>query len=685
MNKNEYNFDKSDMDYLTGLPGRSGIYHYYSELNDDDVLHAMFVDIDNFKRINDTYGHSMGDRLLVSVSRHIMQFSLGYVFRIGGDEFVILIDGNEVSSKEEVEQMAVSIIEGMENIDFRKDILSLISLSIGIVFDQRACQNLDDILNRCDAAMYQSKYNGKNRYTIYNSDDKSFEISRNIENEMEKALENGEFRLYLQPKVNMITSEISGAEGLSRWIHPRDGLRMPAVYIQLFEKNGFISSLDMFIFEEVCRTKAAWKGRTYENLPVSVNMSRLHLYDRRFSDKLCAIADKYGIPHNELEIEITESVFIKDTTELIAMTTKLQDCGFLVSIDDFGSGFSALNLLKDLPVDTVKLDKGFLHNSSNTSRGRQVIRSVIAMCRDLKIQVVTEGIETAEQVDFITKCSCQTAQGFYYSQPVPVGEFEVFAEKHKENIRRCYLFRLDPSSCVPVQNVNDGKGASTFSPGLGTYVSTVAEKAFLSEDGSLKAVYVGGTPSFTQGIFSDREAIMFPGGDVEQNVIEVSPNAIVNDSYTISFWCKPAELHNWSSIFYMKFETGFSSFSPIAWEGEADFRIRDSREVNGWYDSSVCVLSEDLWWHVVISYNAQTEMAVAFINGEPITRNGNVPANRFVKRIMLGGDVFQRSYIGALCEVLFYNEAKDYDFVKELHLNYINDPKYIGGKLKQLI
>ena len=135
----------------------------------------------------------------------------------------------------------------------------------------------------------------------------------------------------------------------------------------------------------------------------------------------------------------------------------------------------------------------------------------------------------------------------------------------------------------------------------------------------------------------------------------------------------------------MKFETGFSSFSPIAWEGEADFRIRDSREVDGWYDSSVCVLSEDLWWHVVISYNAQTEMAVAFINGEPITRNGNVPANRFVKRIMLGGDVFQRSYIGALCEVLFYNEAKDYDFMKELHLNYINDPKYIGGKLKQLI
>lgn len=641
----------AECDYLTGLANRRGLYDHYAALDKDSILHAMFIDIDNFKRVNDIYGHSMGDKLLIEISRLIRKFAHGFTSRIGGDEYVVLLKGER--KEEEIRQTAENLITNMENIDFRKDILSLVSLSIGIVMNQKASQILDDILAKCDVAMYQAKYNGKNRYTFYRAYDKTIEINRNIELEMEDALKNGEFVIYLQPKVNMVTSELYGAEALSRWVHPLDGVRQPMVYIPLFEKNGFISKLDMYVFEEVCRLKASWKGEKYEHIPVSVNMSRLHLYNRHFPDTLEGIAARYGVPSNELELEISESTFIKDSVELIKMVDILQKKGFLVSIDDFGSGFSALNLLKDLPVDTIKIDKEFLQLSSNDFRGKKVIRNVIAMCRDLKIDVVTEGIETKEQIDFITRCGCQIAQGFYYAKPLSQPEFLAFANEYLTNTLNNYTFRLNGS--------------------------------LASEDGKFSGLISGEGLEYQPGIFSDSQSMYFPGGEVEKNTIHIPPETIVNDSFTVSLWIKPKTTHYWTAALYIKFESGFCGIIPSAWEGHSDCRIRDSKEVNGWYDLSALKLLENIWWHYVISYNAKTDTATVFINGEVVYAMENVPTNRYVKWIILGGDVFQPSFHGNLCELVIYNEAKDYDFIKALHKSYVEDEKFIGGPVKPVV
>ena len=180
--------DLAKCDYLTGLANRRGLYDYYLTLPKESILHAMFIDIDNFKRVNDIYGHSMGDQLLINISRLIATYTHGFSSRIGGDEYVVLLDGS--LPQEEIEKIAQNLLKNLENIDFRKDILSLISLSIGIVLNQNASQALDDILAKCDSAMYQAKYNGKNRYTIYKAYDKTLETNRNIELEMEDALKN---------------------------------------------------------------------------------------------------------------------------------------------------------------------------------------------------------------------------------------------------------------------------------------------------------------------------------------------------------------------------------------------------------------------------------------------------------------------------------------------------------------
>lgn len=636
----------ADCDYLTGSANRRGLYDYYLTLPKESILHAMFIDIDNFKRVNDIYGHSMGDKLLISISHLIETYTHGFSSRIGGDEYVVLLDGS--LPQERIEEIAQNLLDNLERIDFRKDILSLISLSIGIVLNQNASQTLDDILAKCDSAMYQAKYNGKNRYTIYKAYDKTLETTRNMELEMEDALKNGEFQVYLQPKVNMVSSKLYGAEALSRWLHPIDGLRSPGTYIPLFEKNGFISKLDMYVYEEVCRLKASWTGKKYEHIPISFNMSRLHLYNKHFPEILEEIAHRYGIDTSELEIEITESTFIIDSIELVKMVDLLHEKGFLVSIDDFGSGFSALNLLKDLSVDTIKIDKEFLQVSSNDFRGKKVIRNVIAMCRDLKINVVTEGIETKEQIDFITRCGCQIAQGFYYAKPLPVADFEEFADNYLSNILSNYTFRLNGS--------------------------------LKSEDGSLEGIISGEGLVYEQGIFSDSMSLYFPGGPTEKNTVHIPPVTIVNDSFTVSLWIKPKVMHQWSAALYVKFESGFCGIIPLAWEGHSDFRIRDSKEVNGWYDVSGRQLLQDTWYHYVITYNAQTETAVAFINGEVVNILENVPTNRYVKWIILGGDVFQPSFIGNLCELVIYNETKDYSYVQELYDSYVQNEKFIAFK-----
>ena len=642
---------KIEYDYLTGLANRQGLYVYYQKLKKHHVVHAMFIDIDNFKRVNDIYGHSMGDKLLIEISHLIQQHSNGFTSRIGGDEYVVLLDGS--MQQKAVEKIASDLIEDMENIDFRADILSLVSLSIGIVFNQTAGQPLDDILAKCDAAMYQSKYDGKNRYTIYHSYDKTLEISRNIEAEMEDALATGQFQIYLQPKINIISSKLVGAEALSRWIHPIDGIRTPNMFIPLFEKNGFISKLDMYVYEEVCRLKASWEGQPYQHIPISVNMSRLHLYNKNFANDLERIAGKYGIPTDELELEITESTFLKDNKELINVVNTLQSRGFHVSIDDFGSGFSALNLLKDLDVDVVKIDREFLQTSAHTARGRTVIRSVIMMCRDLKIDVVTEGVETQEHIDLLKKCGCQIVQGFFYSRPLPVADFIRFANEYLSNIQANFTFRLNGN--------------------------------LKSEDGNFEAIICGTGLTYEEGIFTDSKALHFPGGDTMCNIIELPADTILSDSFTLSMWIRPEQLTQWTAVLYIKCETGFYAICPLAWEGHSDFRIRDSREFNGWYDASACQLHQDYWWHVVITYNANTEIGTYFINGDMIDQSVDVPTNHYVKMITIGGDVFQPSFVGRVCEIVIYNETQDYDFVKELHRSYIEAENFNAGELKSLI
>ncbi len=640
-------------DYLTNLASRRGLYEYYDGLDKDKCVHVMFIDINNFKKVNDVYGYQMGDELLICTGKLIQKCIEGVASRTAGNEFAVMMDGQK--SEEEVVASANKLFDSLNEMDIRKDILSHITISIGVVLNHPVTESFDGLFHKGATVMYQAKYNGNNKCALYHESDKVVERNRTIELEMEEALADRQFHVYLQPKVNMVTSKLHGAEALCRWIHPVDGMRSPAVFIPLFEKNGFISKLDMYMFEEICRLKAEWReqGASYANLLISVNMSRLHLYNKHFPETLATIADKYQIDHNELEIEITENVFVKDSDELIDNVERLKGHGFQVSIDDFGSGFSALNLLKDLAVDTIKIDQSFLYGSGATKRGKKVIRNIIAMCLDLKLDVVTEGIETKEQIDFIKQCGCQIAQGFYYARPLCIDDFIEFAQEHLVHTLSSYTFRLN----------GDLK----------------------SEDGSMEAFINGKGLEYQDGIFLDSKSMYFPGGPKEMNTIFIPPESIVNESFTVGMWFRAQELQYWVCAMYIKFESGFLSTYPYAWEGEglSNVRIRDSRTVEGWYDIRTEPLIDKTWYHYAVSYDAKKETATAYINGKVAGVLENVPTNRYVKWIILGGDVFQPSFIGNICELTIYNEVKDEKFIHELYQSYVTNEKFIGNERKK--
>jgi EAL domain-containing protein (putative c-di-GMP-specific phosphodiesterase class I) len=241
---------------------------------------------------------------------------------------------------------------------------------------------------------------------------------------MEHALDKHQFLLYLQPKYLLVDDSLCGAEALVRWHHPDRGLLLPDQFLPTFERTGFIRKIDLYMFEQVCATIRRWLDVGETVFPVSVNLSRSHLDDFNLVPVLTSLVKYYGIPCSLLELEITENSFRDDEQGMLRMLTELKTEGFAVAMDDFGTGYSTLNILKDIPLDTLKLDKGFLDECVESERGRSVITDVVSMARHLNMHVICEGIETESQYLFLKRIGCEMGQGFFFSKPLSVADFE---------------------------------------------------------------------------------------------------------------------------------------------------------------------------------------------------------------------------------------------------------------------
>ncbi len=411
------------IDSWTGLMSAKGFCDGLEEIlkSSHSEKYALVVfDIERFKYVNEVYGIEFGNDVIKFIGLNLKEMfgnSKNMTVRFLNDYFGVLL---EYSDRDDLKR----IIKEIDlKITYYNNIKLKYAYGIYEIKDKFLPARL--ICDYANMARKSIKGNYLNRVSFYSEDMKKRIIEDiNIENDMEKALDEHQFLMYLQPKYNIRTAKIVGAEALVRWEHPSKGIIRPNMFIPLFEKNGFIMQLDMFIWEEACRVIKKWVDAGKEPIPISVNVSRINVSNPTLVDVLDSLIEKYGIEKKYLELEITETVYYDDQIGLLDALSKLKQAGYTLLMDDFGSGFSSLSMLENTPFDVLKIDRSFFNEKIITDKGKKIIRYTIRLSNDIGLNIVAEGVETKEQADYLLQCGCCVAQGYYYSKPVTIEEFE---------------------------------------------------------------------------------------------------------------------------------------------------------------------------------------------------------------------------------------------------------------------
>ena len=426
--KEQKSKEKAYTDSLTGLSSMEKFRIDVEKIlagNHKEDYHVIALDIDRFKVINDLYGYEAGDKVITYIGRVCKEgLSSGdFITRINADNFMILKKTRDVH---DVYAYLNRIFEKVFDEFEKREAHFRLVLKAGICKVREDDRLLSHVMDKANLAKKNMKKSHESTYKEYTESMRQKNIEdKLLENDMETALNSRQFQIYLQPQIDLQTKKIVSAEALVRWIHPTRGLIPPFQFIPVFENNGFITRLDLYVWEEAIKTIANWKKESKIAVPIAINLSRMDVEREGVIEALCALMKKYKLESEWIKTELTESICLENEEFILEQMNKLKKFGFKIAVDDFGSGYSSLHLLKSMPVDILKIDKSFLGMSSEMGYQEEVIlRDVIGMGKDLGLQIIMEGVETAEQSEFLEAIGCDIVQGYYYGKPMPVAAFE---------------------------------------------------------------------------------------------------------------------------------------------------------------------------------------------------------------------------------------------------------------------
>ena len=420
-------------DPLTGLLNRHGFMQKLQEadsnrlINPDFIFAIFFLDLDRFKVVNDSLGHQVGDRLLQTVARKLIQSvrNIDKVARLGGDEFAILIENlNDIN---EICHIAQRIRNELIKPIYIDEHEIFTNVSIGIVLSSIGYNQVEDLIRDADIAMYRAKTSGRGRYEIFNSTMRErVRLIQQLESELQRALERNEFLVYYQPIVNLKTHEIHGFEALVRWKHPERGLLTPGHFIPIAEETGLITLLDWKVMQDACQQVHQW-NKSCQNRPpfvIGINLSAKQFTQANLVEQVENILNHTGLEKRNLKIEMTETALLEEPEKVAAIISKLKSMGIGLSLDDFGTGYSSLSYLHRFPVDNLKIDISFVRSMNSESHSFEIVRTMIVLARALNINAIAEGIEIAEQLNTLQHLDCPLGQGYYFSPPLPAEEIQ---------------------------------------------------------------------------------------------------------------------------------------------------------------------------------------------------------------------------------------------------------------------
>ena len=415
-------------DFLTGLPNRMLLNDRVSQAinlvpRHNKQVAVLFLDLDGFKHINDSLGHLIGDKLLQSIATRLVECVRGSdtVSRQGGDEFVVLLseaeEGEDAAITAKRMLHAVAEPHSIDQHDLR------VTTSIGVSVYPDDGLDAETLIKNADTAMYQAKENGRQGFQFFKPAMNVRAVERqSIEESLRGAMERQEFALHYQPKINLRTGGITG-EALIRWTHPIRGPLAPAQFIPVAEDCGLIPAIGHWVLREACEQARAWGDAGLPVASMAVNVSAMELRDERFVQRLFEVLGETGLEPGALELELTESVLMSQAASTASILQVVRERGVQVAVDDFGTGYSSLSYLRRVPVDALKIDPSFVRQITPAGEGASIVTAVISVARSLKLRVVAEGVETAEQLAFLQAHECDEAQGFYFSRPLPPWQF----------------------------------------------------------------------------------------------------------------------------------------------------------------------------------------------------------------------------------------------------------------------
>jgi diguanylate cyclase (GGDEF)-like protein len=431
-------------DILTGLANRQQFVRESGSAiraakESGGMMALLYLDLDRFKRINDNLGHSVGDALLKNVARRLEQSTRSTdivsapvdsqhpgrarVARLGGDEFVVLLTGltDEAQTAAVANRIRQSLGEPLDCGGHRL----VVTPSIGIALYPQDGTEIEDLLIKADMAMYQAKDQGRNGFAFYGHSMAVRSLGRlELENDLRAAFQNGDFQIYYQPKIELATGAIIGVEALLRWQHATRGWIAPDIFIPVAEETGLIAELGDWVISEACKQLNRWAGEGLGYLSIAVNVSVQQFARADFVESVLRTLWQYAVKPEQLELEITESLLMRNVDDTTACMKRFRAAGVTLSIDDFGTGYSSLGYLRQFPVDALKIDRSFVKDLHTSDDDAAICAAIIAMARELKLKVIAEGVANAEQLEFLRKHRCDQAQGYLISKAIPVADLE---------------------------------------------------------------------------------------------------------------------------------------------------------------------------------------------------------------------------------------------------------------------
>ncbi len=635
-------------DYLTGLYNRQGMYGMWDVISTKNkTVQLLFIDIDNFKTVNDLYGHKAGDKVLIGIGEMLKELSPddGISIRLGGDEFVVIIPGEK--DEMSLVSFASGVLARINEVGASDRCFEIISASIGIVNNADVTKGLDMLLSYSDSAMYYAKYEGKNRFVFFHNYEKKIIEEREMEKTAESALRDGLFSVRYYTVRHLQDSHLVCTIATPVWSTLNGEYRTRDRYKNVLEKSGIIKEVDFYNFRAACDDYSRMNSACERQITMGVVISKL-LLDEDIAVRLKRITDEKGLDAESFIIFIEEGMFaVRSVGQLLKNIDCLHEAGFRLGIEGFGKDFSSIRYLDGLPVSMLLFDGEYIKENVSGDEGRGILKSMFHMAKTMHVMCIAQQVEDREQVDKLIEEGCDGASGEYFSGLLDIDTYIDHLSGIKESDKE-YIYDF-------MDNLETG-------------------------DGGYAGEMIGEGVRYVEGISRYHGGLRFEGGPVETNIVKLPAEVFSGGSFTVTMWLRPMEIQNWISALYIRMRNGFASFMPRISGNISMFRIHPDGINAVWTDAMTAALPLGRWTHIAIVYDIYSRTGRVYINGEFAAMHGDIVDNGPAVDVCLGGDSYQDSYRGDISALCIYEGPRTDDEIKRQYLSYLDEPGFVGDE-----